>query len=140
MAKKGALPVPTVPPCMLFCDSVIVDQATGKITLVGTYSAVSATSFPSPPMDIHIYVQVTSFIGKSEFRLVCVEASAANLEEVFSASYPVHFRGKLHVEQLHLALRQFQFPRPGEYVFELWCEGQCLADRRLSVRSKGDKS
>jgi hypothetical protein len=140
MAEKGALPVPSVPPCMLFCDSVIVDQATGKTTLVGTYSAVSATTFPSPPMDLHIYVQVTSFVGKTGFRLACVEASATELEEIFSASYPVRFRGKLHVEQLHLALRQFQFPRPSEYVFELWCEGQCLADRRLTVRSKGEIS
>lgn len=30
-------------------------------------------------------------------------------------------------------------PRPGEYVFELWCRGQCSAERRLSVHSKGDE-
>src|SRR5262249_52805254 len=71
--KRRALPVPTVPPCMLFCDSVIVDQASGKTTLVGTFSGVAASTFPSPPKDIHIYSQVTSFVGEVEFRLVCVQ-------------------------------------------------------------------
>ena len=71
--KKPELPVPTVPPCMLFCDSVILDQATGKTTLVGTFSGVAATTFPSPPRDLHVYVQVTSFVGQIEFRLDCLQ-------------------------------------------------------------------
>jgi hypothetical protein len=125
---------------MLFCDGVILDQATGKITLVGTFSGVAATTFPSPPRDLHVYVQVTSFVGDAEFRLVCVQIDTPEPQEIFSASYPVRFRGKLHVEQLHLALHQFQFPRAGEYVFELWCQGHCLAERRLSVRQKGNLS
>lgn len=141
MAKKRPeIPVPTVPPCMLFCDSVILDQATGKTTLVGTFSGVAATTFPSPPKDLHIYAQVTSFIGQTEFRIVRAQIDLPESDEIFSASYPVTFRGKLHVEQLHLALHQFQFPRPGEYAFELWCRGRCLAERRLSVRQKGEPS
>jgi hypothetical protein len=38
MAKmRPELPLPTVPPCMLLCDSVVLEQGTGKITLLGTY-------------------------------------------------------------------------------------------------------
>ena len=135
--KRPELPVPTVPPCMLFCDSVILDQATGKTTLVGAFSGVAATTFPSPPKDLHIYVQVTSFAGQAEFRLICLQIDLSEPEEVFFASYPVRFRGKLHVEQLHLALHQFQFPCAGEFLFQLWCRGQCLAEGRLTVRQTG---
>src|ERR1700722_7729573 len=62
----SSLPPPTVPPC-LFCDGVIVEQGTGKITLVGTFSGVVAPTFPSPPRDLHVYVQMTSFAGRSRF-------------------------------------------------------------------------
>ena len=89
MAKKRPeLPAPTVPPCMLFCDSVILEQGTGKTTLVGT-------------------------------------------------EHHARFRGKLFVEQLHFVWHQFQFPHPGEYAFQLWSQGRCLAERRLTVRRKG---
>ena len=40
MAKKPtSVPPPIVPPCMLFCDGVILEQGTGNATLVGTFSA-----------------------------------------------------------------------------------------------------
>jgi len=125
---------------MLFCDSVIVDQPTGKTTLVGTFSGLAAPIFPSPPKDIHIYAQVTSFVGEVEFRLICLQIDLPDPDEVFSASYWVRFRGKLHVERLHLALHQFHFAQPGEYVFQLWCREQCLTERRLTVRQKGETS
>jgi hypothetical protein len=67
MAKKPKdLPPPTVPPCMLFCDGVILEQGTGKTTLVNTFSRIAAGVFPSPPRDLHVYVQLTSFLGDVE--------------------------------------------------------------------------
>ncbi|MCA1708703.1 MAG: hypothetical protein LC808_37645 [Actinobacteria bacterium] len=119
------------------CDS---GSSNGQDDLGRTFSGAAATTFPSPPIDLHIYVQVTSFVGQTEFRLACLRIDLAEPEEVYSASYPVEFRGKLHVEQLHLALRRFQFPSAGEYAFQLWCQGQYLAERRLGVRGKGDEA
>jgi hypothetical protein len=138
MAKKRPeLPPPTVPPCLLFCDGVILEQGTGKTTLVGTYSGVAASTFPSPPKDLHVYVQLTSFVGEVEVRLVCAQVNLPEPEEVYATRHAVRFRGKLLVEQLHLVWNQFQFPRPGEYGFQLWCQGQCLVERRLLVRQRG---
>jgi hypothetical protein len=127
-----------MPPCMLFCDGVIVEQGTGKITLVGTYSGISASKFPSPPRDLHIFVQLTSFHGDATVRLVCVRIDMAEPEEIASTSHLVHFRGKLVVEQLHFAWNQFRLPSPGVYAVQLWCQNQCIAERRLTVRTKGD--
>jgi hypothetical protein len=135
--KRVDVPPPTVPPCMLFCDGVILEQGTGKTTLVGTYSGIAAPTFPSPAKDIPIYIQLTSFLGDVEMRLVCVQVDGPEVQEVYATSHTVRFRGKLHVEQLHLVWNQFQFPNPGEYVFQLWCQRNCLAERRLTARRKG---
>ncbi len=137
MAKKRPpVPPPTVPACLLFCDGVILEQGTGKTTLVGTYSGVAADVFPSPPKDLHVYVQLTSFVGQVALRLACIRADDLEPEEVYSTVHRVQFRGKLVVEQVHFVWHEFQFPAPGEYVFQLWNEAICIAERRLSVRRK----
>src|SRR5258708_21544771 len=137
MAKKQMiLPPPTVPPCMLFCDGVILEQGTGKTTLVGTFSGVAAPSFPSPPKDLHIYIQLTSFIGEVAIRLTCVRVDLPEPQEVYSTVHVVWLRGKLLVEHVHFVWNQFEFPSPGEYAFQLWSQGQCIAERRLAVRLK----
>jgi hypothetical protein len=135
---KTDLPPPTVPPCMLFCDGAIVEAGTGKTTLVGTFSGIAAADFPSPPMDLHIYVQLTSLIGDMPVRLSCLRLGLQELEEVYSTTQTVHFRGKLIVEQLYIEWKNFRFPAPGEYSFQLWSQGQCIAERRFTARLKGD--
>jgi|SRR6516165_3963104 hypothetical protein len=136
--EKSDLPPPTVPPCMLFCDGVILEQGSGKTTLVGTFNGVAAENYPSPPTDFRIYVQLTSFVGDIPIRVVCLRADLPDAQEVYSTSHVVHFRGKLIVEQFSVVWNQFQFPAPGEYVFQLWSQGQCIAERRLIARIKGE--
>ncbi len=139
MAKKQkVLPPPTVPPCMLFCDGVILEQGSGKTTLVNTFSGVAAGIFPSPPRDLHVYLQLTSFAGDVAVKLACVRVDLPEPDEVYSTEHVVRLRGKLLVEQMHFVWHQFQFPSPGEYAFQLWSQGHCLAERRLTVRRKGD--
>ena len=135
---KTDLPPPTVPPCMLFCDGVIVEQGSGKTTLVGTYSGIAAPSFPSPPRDIHVYVRLTSYVGDVPVRLVCLRTDGIEPQEIYSTVHKVHFRDKLFVEQVHIIWTQFQFPAPGEYAFQLWSKDRCIAERRLHARVKGE--
>ena len=137
MSTKADIPPPTVSPCMLFCDGVIVERGTLKMTLIGTHSGVAAHSYPSPPRDLHVYVELSSFVGDVAVRLRCERIDQAETEEVHSTTHKAHFRGKLVVEQLHIVWPLFQFPAAGKYVFQLWCQDQCVAERRLSARIKG---
>jgi hypothetical protein len=123
---------------MLRCDGVIVEQGTGKITLVSTFSGVAAHVYPSPPRDLHVYLQLTSFQGELEIKLACVRVDLPEPEEVYATEHLVRSRGKLVVEQVYFTWHQFQFPSPGEYAFQLWSQGQCIAERRLTARQKGD--
>jgi hypothetical protein len=92
--------------------------------------------FPSPPRDLHVYVQLTSFLGDVEVRLVCMRVDLSDAQEIYTAQHTVRLRGKLAVEQMHFVWHEFQFPSAGEYAFQLWSKGQCIAERRLSVRQK----
>ena len=134
----ATVPPPTVPPCLLFCDGVIVEQGTAKTTLVGTYSGVAAEQFPSAPRDLHVYAQLTSFAGDAAVKLVCIRLDEPEPVEVYATEHVVRFRGKLVVEQIHFVWNQFQFPSPGPYAFQLLCQGVCIADRRLTARQKGE--
>jgi hypothetical protein len=136
--KPKDLPTPTVPPCMLFCDGIILEQGTGKSTLVNTFSGVAANMFPSPARDLHVYVQLTSFMGQVKVKLSCARVDGTEPEEVYSTEHIVRFRGKLSVEQIHFVWHQFQFPSTGEYAFQLWSQERCIAERRLTARRKGD--
>jgi hypothetical protein len=123
---------------MLFCDGVIREQGTGKITLINTFAGLAARTFPCPPRELHVYIELTSFVGDADVRLVCVRADVPEPYEVYAVEYVAHLRGKLSVEQLHFVLSQFQVPSPGEYVFQLWSQGQCIAERRLTIRQMGE--
>jgi len=79
------------------CDRV--EQGTAKTTLVGTFSGVAAEQFPSPPKDLHIYAQLTSFVGNVRVKLVCLRVSDDEADEVYSTEHVVRSHGKLTVEQ-----------------------------------------
>jgi hypothetical protein len=125
---------------MVFCDGVIVEQGTGKTTLVSTFSGVAADPFPSPPKDLHVYAQLTSLVGDVRVRLTCLRVGDAEADEVYSTEHLVRFHGKLIVEQIHFVWHQFQFPSASEYLFQLWSQDECIAERRLLVRQKGGVS
>jgi len=121
VAKQRAnLPAPTIPPCMLFCDGIIVEQGTGKTTLIGTFSGVAAEQFPSPAKDLHVYAQLSSLVGDMSIKLTCLRLDTAEAEEAYSTEHVIRFHSKLIVEQVHFMWNQFQFPSPGEYLFQLW--------------------
>ncbi len=137
-AELTRQPPPTVLPCMHFCDGVILEQGTGKVTLVGTFSGIAAPVFPSPPRDLRVFAELTSFVGEAEVRLACIRLDLPEPEEIYSTAQVFRFPGKLLVQQIYYTWRQFQFPNPGVYAFQLWSQGECLAERRLTARLIGD--
>jgi len=106
-------------------------------TRTAGFSGVAAEQFPSPSKDLHVYAQLSSLVGDVRVRLTCLQVGAADAEEVYSTEHVIRFHGKLTVEQVHFVWHQFQFPIPGEYLFQLWTQGECIAERRLIVRPKG---
>lgn len=123
---------------MVLSDGVHRDPATGKFTILGTFSTVGAQSYPVP-LQFFIYFAVTDGLGRVTLRVQLIDASAGlvdaqdeqeqegrvflqNLEREFSSPFMV-LEGVMGV-QLHL-------PKPGQYHCELWADDELLMSRRL---------
>ena len=84
---------------MVLCDGVHCDPATGKHTLLGTFSTVGAPEFPAP-VKFCIYFAITDLIGDLEltFRLVNSASIAdENAEPVFQIPLTVQSPSPLAV-------------------------------------------
>ena len=134
--KKLGKPPPQVL-SMIVCDSVIKDQYTGKLTLVGLLTNVWAQSFPAVHSQLAVHVEMTNGHGDYECRLALSRADTG--VDVASIQGPVTLPDPLAVGALTLRLTNLVFPKAGEYRFELYIDGTLMTQRRIIVRKPNPK-
>ena len=120
---------------MVLCDGIHRDAATGKFTLLGTFSTITAAQYPA---NIHffVYFAVTDGLGRVAIRLRIVDAKEGlsgerESTEVFSSPpSEMDFSDPLMVFEV-AALIQTKLPNEGLYHCELFAGDQLLMSRRL---------
>ncbi len=118
---------------MVICDHIHADPATGKFTLLGTFSSLVAEKYPAR-LDASIYISLTDVDGprKQVLRLVHSDHLVDQaIEPVFelevdfpSCDNPVAVLES--VIQINVDL-----PKPGLYHFELFIGDDLVMSRRL---------
>jgi hypothetical protein len=121
---------------MVLCDGVHRDAATGKFTILGTFSTIGAREFPAK-VGFCVYYAVTDGLGPATLRLQIVDASCDILDSadnadgmVFSASMDFDFVDPLLVLETRLSIG-VELPKAGLYYCELWAGDDLLMSRRL---------
>ena len=121
---------------MVLCDSVHRDAATGKFTLLGTFSILFAQEFPTLAQ-FSVYFAVTDGIGTMPIRLRIVDAEFGITESeeqapdiVIEMEQEVKFDDPLAVNEIAMGL-QVPIPKPGLYHCELLVNGVVLMSRRM---------
>ncbi len=121
---------------MVLCDSVHRDAATGKYTLLGTFSTLFAQEFPTAGQ-FCVYCAVTDGMGTMSIRLRIVDADfgIAESEErspsiVVETEQEVEFDDPLAVVEIALGM-QVSIPKPGLYHCELLVDSDVLMSRRM---------
>jgi hypothetical protein len=114
-------PIPSVV-AMLVCDQVIVEQGTGKKSLIGVFENVNSTAFPMQAR-LAIYAKLVDASGHYDFliRLVNLKdetkvaeiKAEANIDPMAPAEFAINFVGMI-------------FPEPGKYEFQLYANGTYL--------------
>lgn len=132
---------------MVLCDSVHQDPATGKFTLLGTFSTFGASEFPASVLFV-VYCAITDGQGKVPIKLRLVD-SATDVagdggEPVFDEVIgECDFSDPLMVFELR-TLINCNLPEAGVYHCEIYGGDKLLMSRRLlAVRppnSDEDKS
>lgn len=114
-------PIPSVV-AMLICDQVIVEQGTGKKSLIGVFEQVNAFSFPTQTR-LAIYVKLVDASGhydllirvvnlKDETKVAEIKAGAT-LQPTAAAEFAINIAGIV-------------LPEAGKYEFQLYANDTYL--------------
>jgi hypothetical protein len=134
MVKK---PSP-IPLGMVICDMIIEDKKTGKKSLIGMFSNVSAPVVPCPLNRFGVYISMTEGIGDYTCSLKCVRAGD-NLM-LGETRGGLKFEDRSHIVEIVLEITGLTIPEYGEYRLEFYCEEELLISRKFTVTSIGEKS
>jgi hypothetical protein len=119
---------------LTLCDTVIVEEKTKKVSLIGSFSGIAADSFPVVAQPFSVYSLLTDGSGTATIDLVVSRLDTG--EDVFSFRGQVNFPDKLAEISFHARLRKCTFPASGLYQFTLFVNKEWVAQRWIRVYMK----
>ena len=131
---------------MVLCDAVHRDGATGKFTILGTFSTFAVREYPAK-VSFCVYYAVTDGLGPTTLRLRLVDAASGiadsaggkHQKSVFEIRADFGFDNPLAVVESTVGIETV-LPMPGLYHCELWAGDDLLMSRRLqAVAREGEK-
>lgn len=128
---------PPVALALIVCDSVYREPATGKYTLLGTFSAIGGKDFPLVHDRLWIYVALTDGRGPTELSLRIVDVEEER-EPVAHATFRIVLQDPRAVAEVTCELKKLRFTAPGEYRVQLFSGQDPLMERRLLLRQVAD--
>ena len=128
--SEGKKPKPIVLSINI-CDTIIRDETTKKVSLIGLFSAIKANTFPSTHSLFHVYVALTNGHGlyKTTLRIVSVE----NNEVLINIDGDLNVTSPLQVTELNIGLQGLRFNKPGKYSVQVLCNGDPIGSRDFMV-------
>ena len=120
---------------LLLCDLVWEDPVSRNITLLGVFTALRATRFPSPQRSLSLY---TLLLGRPDetgrLLLECVDVASGTTDRLAHGSVTIGQEGHRHA---NFRLDRFRFPRPGRFMFRLTCDGHLIAQHTVTLKEAG---
>lgn len=113
------------------CDTVIRDELTKKISLIGLFNTIRAQRFPCTHTGLHVHVAMTNGHGKYK-----MEVRFSKLEEdkaIAGIQGDLNFQNPLQVVELNFSSPPLRFDKPGQYVVEVFCDGAQIQTRKFRV-------
>ncbi len=124
--------VPSVQ-AFLVCDMVIADAGTGKKSIIGTFTHISAKNFPCQHPKMALYVCITDADGSYQFEIELVYLNEDKI--IGKARFPevVKITNRLDIIDFGINIPPVPLPGPGRYEFRLFAEGRFLAQKDFNV-------
>ena len=120
------------------CDTIIRDEITHKVSLIGLFSNIWAGSFPCVHERMHIYIALTGGHAKHKMDVRLVRAS--DERTVVGMQGPLEFKNPLHVVEVNLQWKKVTFEQAGTYRVEVLCDGKMIGSRKFKVGQQGQSS
>ena len=116
---------------LTLCHSVIIEEGTRNLTLVGTFLGFSATDFPCTPAPFYVLSSLNGGHGEGELGLTVTRLETD--QEVFAIHRRLSFPDRLTAVRVRFRLRNCVFPDAGAYVMTLLMDGEWVTQRRFQV-------
>jgi hypothetical protein len=130
-------PPPPIALSMIVCESIWHEYDSEKLTLVGCFRAIQATSFPTRHPFIRVCVDLTNGRGEGEIRLVLTHINTPD-EPIVDDAAEVDFVDVNEIRTVCFDLGEVTFPEPGEYEITLFVFGQYVIARRILLQQVGE--
>lgn len=115
----------------LIADTIIDDIVTRKKSIIGLFNSICSNHFPFRHGEMNIFVSLTDGHGEYNTTLLC--ARAYDERQIFSSSGKVEFMTPNTVVEINFAIRNIEFPSPGKYTFQFYCDDYLLVMRPFEI-------
>ena len=111
------------------CEQIIVEEGTGNVSLVNTFTHRTVKEIPSSPISFVVASVLTDGLGEMplEMRIERLDT----LEIVYRFRGTARFTGPLRELRCHVRVRDCCFPVAGLYQVVLFVEDEPVASRRI---------
>ena len=130
MAKRRTRKASPKPLTMVICETVLRDETTKNVTLVGLFNRIQGPQLPLRHDRLHVFVSLTDGHGKYPVLLQC---KAPDEKVVFEVAGELDFADPLGAADINVEVRGLVFEAAGNYVFEFYAGGEMLILRRFTV-------
>ena len=117
---------------IVICDQMIEDKFTNKKSLIGCFNQISAGQFPCRHPQVCVFVSLTEGSGQYTAKLRIVHEESAQV--VTEIDGQIQFPDVNSVVELNFNLVGLQFPQPGLYSIEFYCDDALVLERRFHAR------
>jgi hypothetical protein len=130
---------PTLLPGILLSDFAMVEQGTGKKSLIGTFDQFTFPQFPATYPRFFVTAWFTNVVGKfSELELTCHVREKTSSHVVFSSTANLNFpEGATFTKDIIMGLSTsvgpITFPKPSLYTVVLLLSGEEIGQRDFNV-------
>ncbi|MCE0497362.1 MAG: hypothetical protein LV481_05380 [Methylacidiphilales bacterium] len=121
-----------------FCDLTVVEQGTGKNTLVGLFQSFHSQQFPFKAQRFFVHVSLTNLVMEEKVTLaVNVKQATGAVVGSFGLTAnlpkpPPSAIGPIYIN-FNIPLTNVTFPIPGDYIVEALYNGEPVGQKPLHV-------
>ncbi|MBI3409270.1 MAG: hypothetical protein HY040_13060 [Planctomycetes bacterium] len=130
-----AIALRPVAKCVYVCDEVVADPSSGKISVLNLWDAIripATAALPYTLKKVSVFVWCRDGLGKMKTRIDIIEVDSETVVRR-TKSCVLDFKRRTDSIFARYKLANCIFPRPGDYLIEVYCEGEFIDDQVIRV-------
>lgn len=115
---------------VFFCDNVIKEKETEKLSLIGLFRAITVKAFPTTHPRMHVFFSLIGCKGKTQIELLLKTPDG---EEIDKIGGPINIPDESAETDVNFVINQFPIEKAGDYPVEVLINGVVITSRAVRV-------